>query len=143
MLASSEWESAQPEDSRGIVESGESPATIGGVGAWDSGDDGGGGESNEGEFVSVAEVYEMAAAIGKEFEAIIDRYGGETVCGLMPKVIQVLEELEEQAARRDSQLAELTTLQAAVERLEADKIARTQQRLKDEQVRLHGRVIFG
>ncbi|KAL5968656.1 RILP-like protein 1 [Taenia solium] len=133
MLASSKWKSTQLEDSKGIVESGESPATIGGMEAWDSGDDGGGGEGHEGDFISVAEVYEMAAAIGKEFEAIVDRHGGETVCGLMPKVIQVLEELEEQAARRDSQLAELTTLQAAVERLEADKVARTQQRLKDEQ----------
>ncbi|KAL5103564.1 RILP-like protein 1 [Taenia crassiceps] len=133
MLASSEWKSTHPGDSRGTAESSESPATIGGVEAWDGADDAGGGENHEGDFVSVAEVYEMAAAIGKEFETIIDRHGGETVCGLMPKIIQVLEELEEQATRRDSQLAELTALQAAVERLEADKVARTQQRLKDEQ----------
>ena len=86
------------------------------------------------EFISVAEVYEIAAAIGKEFEVLIDRHGGEAVCGLMPKVIHVLEELEEQAARRDGQLAEVAALQAAVERLEADKVARTQQRIKDEQV---------
>ncbi|CDS39852.1 RILP proteinprotein [Echinococcus multilocularis] len=133
MLASSEWKPTHLGDNRGIVERGESPATIGEVETWDGGDDDGGGESRKGVFVTVAEVYEMAAAIGKEFEAIIDRHGGETVCGLMSKVIHVLEELEEQAARRDGQLAELTTLQAAVERLEADKVARTQQRLKDEQ----------
>ena len=86
------------------------------------------------EFISVAEVYEIASAIGKEFEVIVDRHGGQAVCGLMPKVIHVLEELEEQATRRDGQLAEVTALRAAVERLEAEKVARAQQRLKDEQV---------
>ncbi|KAM3184298.1 hypothetical protein ACTXT7_008628 [Hymenolepis weldensis] len=93
-------------------------------------------EGNETDFVSVSEVYEMAAAIGKDFETLIDRHGGDIVCGLMPKVIHILEELEEQSAKRDSQLAEVAALQAAVERLEADKIARVQQRLKDEEKRL-------
>ncbi|VDN98604.1 unnamed protein product [Rodentolepis nana] len=132
MLASSEWKSGFPCDAsaeaaaaaEGLLE-GESTSQT-----WDC-------EAtarNETDFVSVAEVYEMAAAIGKDFEALIDSHGGDSICGLMPKVIHVLEELEEQASKRDGQLSEIAALQAAIERLEADKIARAQQRLKDEQV---------
>nr|CDS28031.1 RILP proteinprotein [Hymenolepis microstoma] len=127
MLASSEWKSGFPCDAaaaaEGILE-GESTSQT-----WDCETT----EGNETDFVSVAEVYEMAAAIGKDFEALIDSHGGDSMCGLMPKVIHVLEELEEQASKRDGQLGEIAALQAAIERLEADKIARAQQRLKDEQ----------
>ncbi|KAM7540211.1 hypothetical protein Aperf_G00000020204 [Anoplocephala perfoliata] len=137
MLASSEWKSALPGDNRANVSNvGEVPSSVvsaledeGTSRTWDDEI----AEGTEADFVSVAEVYKMAAAIGKDFEELIDRHGGDVVCGLMPKIIHVLEELEEQAAKRDSQLAEAAALQAAVERLEADKIARAQQRLKDEQ----------
>lgn len=138
MLASSEWKSALPGDSQiTISNAGEVPSST--VNALE--DEGASQtwsdeitQGNEADFVSVAKVYEMAAAIGKDFEALIDRHGSDMICGLMPKIVHVLEELEEQAAKRDSQLAEVVALQAAIERLEADKIARAQQRLKDEQV---------
>ncbi|VDL18965.1 unnamed protein product [Hymenolepis diminuta] len=126
MLASSEWKSGLPGEVSATEHVLEDEGTSQ---TWDDEAT----EGNETDFVSVSEVYEMAAAIGKDFETLIDRHGGDSVCGLMPKVIHILEELEEQSAKRDSQLAEVATLQAAVERLEADKIARVQQRLKDEE----------
>lgn len=127
MLASSEWKSGLPGEASATEHVLEDDGTSQ---TWDDEVT----EGNETDFVSVSEVYEMAAAIGKDFETLIDRHGGDIVCGLMPKVIHILEELEEQSAKRDSQLAEVAALQAAVERLEADKIARVQQRLKDEEV---------
>lgn len=84
--------------------------------------------------LSIEEIYMMAASIGKEFERIIDRRGPDAVCGLMSKVIHVLEELEEQTQKRESQQEELAALQAAVERLQANKVARAEAKRKVEQV---------
>lgn len=36
----------------------------------------------------VVDVYEEAAAIGKEFERVIERFGGDAVQHLMPRVSQ-------------------------------------------------------
>ena len=38
----------------------------------------------------VVDVYEEAAAIGKEFERVIERFGGDAVQHLMPRVLQYL-----------------------------------------------------
>ena len=40
--------------------------------------------------MTVADVYDMAADIGKEFEFLIDAHGPETVSGLMQKVISFI-----------------------------------------------------
>ena len=38
----------------------------------------------------VVDVYEEAAAIGKEFERVIERFGGDAVQHLMPRVLILL-----------------------------------------------------
>lgn len=84
--------------------------------------------------LSVFDVYDIAATIGKDFETIIDQYGPGTVCTLMPKVIHVLEELEDYASRLETQESELATLQTAVDRFELEKLDRIQERLRLEEV---------
>ncbi|VDP94363.1 unnamed protein product [Echinostoma caproni] len=85
--------------------------------------------------ITVLDVYDIAASIGKEFEAIIDRYGPDSVATLMPKVISVLEELEDFAQRFDSEGRELVALQLAVQRLELEKLDRVQDQSRSEKVR--------
>lgn len=36
--------------------------------------------------ITVVDVYDLAAAIGKDFERLIDQFGAESVRTLMPKV---------------------------------------------------------
>ncbi|VDO93645.1 unnamed protein product [Schistosoma curassoni] len=74
--------------------------------------------------ISVLDVYDIAASIGKEFESIIDKYGPYSVSNLMPKVISVLEELEDFATKFESEGREIITLQTAVHRLELEKLER-------------------
>uniref|UniRef100_A0A5K3FA25 RH1 domain-containing protein n=1 Tax=Mesocestoides corti TaxID=53468 RepID=A0A5K3FA25_MESCO len=128
MLASSEWE-------RGGAGRRASAATTGSLDMTSLGlaDELSGASDQTGGVTSVTAVYEMAAAIGKEFEAVIDRHGTDSVCGLMPKVIHALEELEDQVVLRNSHQEELAALKAAVERLQLDKLTRAEQRLKIEQ----------
>ncbi|VDL95310.1 unnamed protein product [Schistocephalus solidus] len=91
-------------------------------------------------FLSVFDVYDIAAAIGKEFETIIDKHGPDSVCSLMPKVIHILEELEDYASRLESQDGEILALQAAVDRIEFERLSHAQDRLRCEQV-LHCEVL--
>lgn len=84
--------------------------------------------------ITVLDVYDIAASIGKEFETIIDRYGPDSVANLMPKVISVLEELEDFAQRFDSEGRELIALQLAVQRLELEKLDRAQDQSRSEKV---------
>ncbi|XP_054467203.1 RILP-like protein 1 [Anoplopoma fimbria] len=44
--------------------------------------------------LTVTDVYDIAAGIGQEFERIIDRFGCESLVGVVPKVVRVLELLE-------------------------------------------------
>uniref|UniRef100_A0A803XXZ4 RILP-like protein 1 n=1 Tax=Meleagris gallopavo TaxID=9103 RepID=A0A803XXZ4_MELGA len=61
--------------------------------------DGGGGglptalEKNAAE-LTVMDVYDIASAVGQEFERVIDQHGCEAIARLMPKVVRVLEILE-------------------------------------------------
>ena len=50
--------------------------------------------------LTVVDVYDQAAIIGKEFECIIDNFGADAVTSLMPKVIRILEQLEILASRK-------------------------------------------
>lgn len=49
--------------------------------------------------LTVNDVYEIAKLIGTEVEKLIDGYGKETVIGLVPKIVKVLELLESFASR--------------------------------------------
>ncbi|XP_029295659.1 RILP-like protein 1 [Cottoperca gobio] len=44
--------------------------------------------------LTVMDVYDIAAVLGQEFERIIDRFGCESLVGVVPKVVRVLELLE-------------------------------------------------
>ncbi|XP_013413976.1 RILP-like protein 1 isoform X2 [Lingula anatina] len=83
--------------------------------------------------ITVVDVYDTAAAIGKEFEALIDNYGTEAVTDLMPKVIRVLEQLEALANKNEKENNELADLRSALQRMEAEKMERAAERAKYEQ----------
>ncbi|XP_078106910.1 RILP-like protein 1 isoform X3 [Sander vitreus] len=44
--------------------------------------------------LTVMDVYDIAAVLGQEFERVIDRFGCESLVGVVPKVVRVLELLE-------------------------------------------------
>ncbi|XP_039659847.1 RILP-like protein 1 [Perca fluviatilis] len=44
--------------------------------------------------LTVMDVYDIAAVLGQEFERVIDRFGCESLVGVVPKVVRVLEMLE-------------------------------------------------
>ncbi|XP_014681172.1 PREDICTED: RILP-like protein 1 isoform X1 [Priapulus caudatus] len=82
--------------------------------------------------ITVVDVYESAAAIGKEFEKIIELYGSEAITDLMPKVIRVLEQLEALAQRNERENAQIGELQITVQKLESEKVDKIAERLKYE-----------
>jgi hypothetical protein len=90
--------------------------------------------SSNGVTLSTVDVYELASAIGSQFEKMIDCHGPESVTGLMPMVIRVLEHLEEMAKLNENEQAELIDLRYTVERLQAEKKLKAAERLKFEKV---------
>ncbi|XP_061639263.1 RILP-like protein 1 isoform X2 [Phyllopteryx taeniolatus] len=52
--------------------------------------------------LTVDDVYEIAKVLGAELERLIDGYGKESVLGLVPRVVKVLELLESFAARNQA-----------------------------------------
>lgn len=52
--------------------------------------------------ITVDDVYEIAKVIGAEVERLIDGYGKESVVGLVPKIVKVLELLERYASRNQA-----------------------------------------
>ncbi|KAL3307143.1 Rab interacting lysosomal protein-like 1, partial [Cichlidogyrus casuarinus] len=78
--------------------------------------------------LTVLDIYGVAASIGKDFELLIENYGAETVSSLMPKIISILEELEEYATHFDSDEKEIASLQATISQLELDKRDRLQEK---------------
>ncbi|CAF0812090.1 unnamed protein product [Rotaria sordida] len=71
--------------------------------------------------LTVLDVYDEAALIGKDFERIIEAYGTETIRDLVPKVIRILELLELQAAKNEKEADEYIEMKTRIERLEAEK----------------------
>ena len=84
--------------------------------------------------LTVVDVYDLAASIGKEFETIIDNYGPEVVTELMPKVINVLEHLEILSTRNQKENAEINDLKYTIERLHAEKKSKAEERARFEEV---------
>lgn len=83
--------------------------------------------------ISVVDVYDQAALIGKEFEKMIETYGVESVTELMPRVIKALENLETLAARYERENTEIADLKAMIEKLESEKNEKAQERLRYEE----------
>ncbi|CAF0869095.1 unnamed protein product [Adineta ricciae] len=71
--------------------------------------------------LTVLDVYDEAALIGKDFERIIEAYGTETIRDLVPKVIRILELLELQAAKNEKETDQLMEMKTRIERLEIEK----------------------
>ncbi|CAF2882008.1 unnamed protein product [Rotaria sp. Silwood2] len=71
--------------------------------------------------LTVLDVYDEAALIGKDFERIIEAYGTETIRDLVPKVIRILELLELQAAKNEKDADEYIEMKTRIERLETEK----------------------
>ncbi|KAK3750633.1 hypothetical protein QZH41_012816 [Actinostola sp. cb2023] len=67
--------------------------------------------------LTTAEVYEIASVIGQDIEEIINRYGHEAVLDLMPRIVQVLEELELLVCEREKEKLEIAELKMENERL--------------------------
>jgi len=91
--------------------------------------------------LSVADVYDIAANIGKEFEVLIDSHGPEHVTPLMQKVISALEDLEKLAATRDQERETIDSLKTTISHLELEdtkKKEETQRNAKElEQIEEH------
>ncbi|XP_068995030.1 RILP-like protein 1 isoform X2 [Embiotoca jacksoni] len=49
--------------------------------------------------LTVMDVYDIAAVLGREFERVIDRFGCESLVGVVPRVVRVLELLETLVSR--------------------------------------------
>ncbi|VDD89849.1 unnamed protein product [Enterobius vermicularis] len=82
--------------------------------------------------ITVVDVYDLAASVGKDFEKLIEQFGDESVRQIMPKVISALETLEALANKNERENDEILTLRQTVERLEHEKHAKNQDRLKFE-----------
>lgn len=83
---------------------------------------------------TVADVYDDAAVIGKELEKIITNYGSDVLKDLMPKVVRVLELLENMIIRNEKENDELNELRSKINVLEADKINRLNEKEKFDRV---------
>ena len=88
------------------------------------------------DYVSVVDVYDSAALIGKDFEYLIEQYGVEAVTDLMPKVIRVLEQLEYLAGKHEKENEELLQLESTIKRLHNEKEQRVTERQQYEQVKM-------
>ncbi|CAD6186020.1 unnamed protein product [Caenorhabditis auriculariae] len=83
--------------------------------------------------ITVVDVYDLAASIGKDFERLIELYGNDCVRGIMPKVISALETLESLASSNDKENEEISELRRTVEKLDNEKQLRLKQHLKFEE----------
>ena len=83
---------------------------------------------------TLADVYDDAAVIGSELEKIITNYGSEVLKDLMPKVISVLELLENLTIKNEKENEELVELKMRINSLEYEKAQRNNEREKFEKV---------
>lgn len=83
--------------------------------------------------LTVVDVYDTAAALGQEFEKIIDRFGCESLVGVVPKVVRVLEVLEALVSRGAAG-QEVEELRRELERLRQERSDRYKQERKHQEV---------
>ncbi|NXU56598.1 RIPL1 protein, partial [Turnix velox] len=98
--------------------------------------DGGGGgvppalEKNAAE-LTVMDVYDIASAVGQEFERVIDQHGCEAIARLMPKVVRVLEILEVLVSRNHIN-PEMEELRLELDRLRLERMDRIEKERKHQ-----------
>ncbi|XP_070759696.1 RILP-like protein 1 isoform X2 [Enoplosus armatus] len=81
--------------------------------------------------LTVVDVYDIAAVLGQEFERIIDRFGCESLVGVVPKVVRVLELLEALVSR-GAAVQEAEGLRRELERLRQERSDRYNQERKHQ-----------
>ncbi|XP_061654941.1 RILP-like protein 1 isoform X6 [Phyllopteryx taeniolatus] len=80
--------------------------------------------------LTVMDVYDIAAAVGHEFERIIDQYGCEALSRLMPKVVRVLEILEVMVSRHSIGGPEADELRLELDELRLERTERLEKEKK-------------
>ncbi|XP_051907886.1 RILP-like protein 1 isoform X6 [Hippocampus zosterae] len=80
--------------------------------------------------LTVMDVYDIAAAVGHEFERIIDQYGCEALSRLMPKVVRVLEILEVMVSRHSIGGPEADELRLELDKLRLERTERLEKERK-------------
>lgn len=83
--------------------------------------------------LTVVDVYDIAAVLGQEFERIIDRFGCESLVGVVPKVVRVLELLEALVSR-GAAAQEAEELRRELDRLRQERSDRYKQERKHQKV---------
>lgn len=83
--------------------------------------------------LTIMDVYDIAAVLGQEFERIIDRFGCETLVGVVPKVVRVLELLEALVSRGAAG-QEAEELREELDRLRQERSDRSEQERKHQKV---------
>ncbi|XP_029998670.1 RILP-like protein 1 isoform X2 [Sphaeramia orbicularis] len=81
--------------------------------------------------LTVVDVYDIAAVLGQEFERIIDRFGCESLVGVVPKVVRVLELLEV-LVNRGAGRQEAEELRRELDRLRQERSDRYEQERKHQ-----------
>ncbi|KAM9360779.1 RILP-like protein 1 [Symphorus nematophorus] len=81
--------------------------------------------------LTVMDVYDIAAVLGQEFERIIDRFGCESLVGVVPKVVRVLELLEALVSRGAAG-QEAEELRRELDRLRQERSDRCKQERKHQ-----------
>ena len=89
-----------------------------------------GGPASE---LTVVDVYDIAAALGQELERVIDRFGCESLVGVVHKVVRVLELLEALVSRGGAG-QEAEELRRELERLRQERSDRCKQERRHQQV---------
>ncbi|XP_018413010.1 PREDICTED: RILP-like protein 1 [Nanorana parkeri] len=80
--------------------------------------------------LTVMDVYDIASAVGQEFERVIDQYGCEAIGRLMPKVVRVLEILEVLVSRNIN--PEMEELRLELDRLRLERMDRIEKEKKHQ-----------
>ncbi len=83
--------------------------------------------------LTVMDVYDIAAVLGQEFERVIDMFGCETLVGVVPKVVRVLELLEALVSRGPAG-QEAEELRRELDRLRQERSDRYRQERKHQKV---------
>uniref|UniRef100_A0A493TA67 RILP-like protein 1 n=1 Tax=Anas platyrhynchos platyrhynchos TaxID=8840 RepID=A0A493TA67_ANAPP len=81
--------------------------------------------------LTVMDVYDIASAVGQEFERVIDQHGCEAIARLMPKVVRVLEILEVLVSRNHIN-PELEELRLELDRLRLERMDRIEKERKHQ-----------
>ncbi|XP_032433325.1 RILP-like protein 1 [Xiphophorus hellerii] len=81
--------------------------------------------------LTVTDVYDIAAALGQEFERVIDKFGCECLVGVVPRVVRVLEFLEALVGRGAAG-QEAEELRRELDRLQRERSDRYEQEKKHQ-----------